>query len=498
VSALNILLVDDEARGRGYLSAFLRDVGHEVVECSDGQTALEAFQAREFQIVLTDIKMPEMSGVELLRRIRELPPGQDTSIILVTGYAELRTAVEAMRFGAFDYLQKPINLEELIIAIDRAAEHQALKKENELLTNKFESAVRAAAEETTHELMRIKEAYFKIIGLGDIEIFSSNMKRIYQQAQMLHSERSIPVLIKGETGTGKELVARYIHYGEESSTAPFIDLNCAALAPGVFESELFGYEAGAYTGGLPRGQKGKIDMAMGGTLFLDEITEIPVELQAKLLRVLQEKEFYRVGGLKKIRTDVRIICTTNVDIEQKVEQGAFRQDLFYRLNVARIDLPPLRQRRDDIIPMAETFLTRFARERRKSFKAISKPAADILYSYEWPGNIRELKNMIEWAVLMHDDTALKPAHLRLLQSSHAAHESAQHESARHECAAAGSADKTAVITSLPPSGLPLRPLVDEIILGALKMHHGNKTRTARYLDIPLRTLYHRLESISKK
>ncbi|MGD0152553.1 MAG: sigma-54 dependent transcriptional regulator [Thermacetogeniaceae bacterium] len=474
---MNILLVDDDKKSRAYLSSFLMDIGHAVAECPDGETALEAFQTQEFPIVLTDIRMPGMSGLEFLRNIRGLPVGHNVSVILMTGYADLQTAIEAMRCGAYDYLQKPIKLEELVIAIDRAAEHQVLRRENEFLTNKFESAVRVAAEATTQELVRLKEAYFQIVGLGDIVIFSDTMKKVYQQAQTLHAERSVPVLIEGETGTGKELVARYIHYGEESVTLPFVDLNCAALAPSIFESELFGYDAGAYTGGLPRGQKGKLDMAQGGTLFLDEITEIPVELQAKLLRVIQEKEFYRVGGLKKFKTDVRIICATNVDIEQKVEQGAFRKDLFYRLNVARIYLPPLRERRDDIIPLVEMFLTRFSKEKRKNFKTISKSAVDLLLSYEWPGNIRELRNLIEWAVLMHDDTELKPLHLKLQK----AHSQSDHE----ETASASFV--------LPPYSLPLKPFIDEIILRALEMHHGNKVQTAHYLDIPLRTLYNRLK-----
>ena len=330
--------------------------------------------------------------------------------------------------------------------------------------------------------MRLKEAYFQIVGLGDIVIASDAMKKAYQQARQLHAERSVPVLIEGETGTGKELVARYIHYGEESVAESFVDLNCAALPSSIFESELFGYDAGAYTGGLPRGQKGKLDLAMGGTLFLDEITEVPLELQAKLLRVLQEKEFYRVGGLKKIKTDVRVICATNVDIEQKVEQERSGGDLFYRLNVARIYLPPLRERRDEIVPLAESFLAKFAKEKRKNFKIIKKTTADLLLSYQWPGNIRELRNLIEWAVLMHDDTELEPSHLRLIQKEDTKAEN-------------GAADQ--INFTLPLNNLPLKPFIDDIILKALEMHHDNKLQTARYLNIPTRTLYNHLRHFRK-
>jgi transcriptional regulator with PAS, ATPase and Fis domain len=287
-------------------------------------------------------------------------------------------------------------------------------------------------------------------------------------------------LIEGETGTGKEVITKIIHFGEGGTAVPFIDLNCAALAPSVFESELFGYEAGAFTGSLPKGQKGKLDLAFGGTLFLDEITEMPLELQAKLLRILQEKEFYRVGGLKKIKTDVRIICATNTDIEDKVEQGAFRRDLFFRLNAARIYVPPLRQRKDEIIPLAESFLARFAKEKGRCFEGISKEAGKVLFSYDWPGNIRELKNLIEYAVVMYNDTQLKTKHLDPLFKF-----------------------KTGITTKndsvlLPPANLSLVKRTNKIISEALRMHNGNKTDTARYLGMPIRTLYRRLERLSEE
>ncbi|MCL6478779.1 MAG: sigma-54 dependent transcriptional regulator [Peptococcaceae bacterium] len=341
---LNILLVDDERESRSYLAEFLREQGHRVAESADGSEALDIFTAGEFHLVLTDIRMPKMSGLELLRKIRGMPGGQDVDVVLFTGNGDVRSAIEALRAGAYDYLLKPINVEELVAVTERAGERQALRRENAILTKKFKDAVEAATEETRQELSRFKKAYYESIGLGNIGVFSQAMKKIFQQARKLHTDRSIPVLIEGETGTGKEVIARYIHYGDGNVTAPFVDLNCAAIAPNLFESELFGYEAGAFTGGTPRGQKGKLDLAQGGTLFLDEITEIPTDLQAKLLRVIQEKEFYRVGGLKKIKTDVRIVCATNVDIEKKVEEGAFRRDLYYRLNVGRISLPPLRER----------------------------------------------------------------------------------------------------------------------------------------------------------
>lgn len=299
--SLNILLVDDDDQGRRYTASFLRKLGHVVVEAANGHAAQELFSSGDFHLVLTDIRMPRMSGLELLRTIHSFPGGRDVHVVLFTAYSDVDSAIEALRAGAYDYLLKPINVKELVALLERVAEHLALKRENEALTLRFEEAVNAATGETRQELSRLKEAYLQVVGLGRIGIFSEVLKQVFEHARILHAERYIPVLIDGETGTGKELVARYIHYGEEPVTAPFIDLNCAALAPNVFESELFGYEAGAFTGGLPKGKKGKLDLAQGGTLFLDEITEMPGEIQAKLLRVIQEKEFYRVGGLRSVK-----------------------------------------------------------------------------------------------------------------------------------------------------------------------------------------------------
>jgi DNA-binding NtrC family response regulator len=486
VIPVNIILVDDEHESRACVAEFLRELGHRVVECANGRDALETFPAQEFHLVLSDIRMPKMSGIELLRKIRSLPGGQDVDIILFTGYGDMQTAIEALRAGAYDYLLKPVNIEELVKVTERVAEHQALRRENEVLTGKFAEAVKEATEETRQELSRLKKAYCQIIGLGRIGVFSEAMKKVFQQAQKLHADRSVPVLIEGETGTGKEVVARYIHYGKGDVTAPFVDLNCAALAPSMFESELFGYEAGTFTGGLPKGKKGKLDVAMGGTLFLDEITEIPVDLQAKLLRVIQEKEFYRVGGLKKIKTDVRIICATNADIEKKVAQGAFRQDLYYRLNVGRIYLPPLRQRPEEILPLAGLFLMELAREKRKRFEAIGQEAADMLLSYQWPGNVRELKNVMEWVILMWDDSEVKPSHLGILHKTKA-------NIAPTETTSSSIIDHKNF--SLPSGSLPIEEYTSNIIRKALQIHNGNKTETAKYLGISRRSLYCRLKHL---
>jgi two-component system, NtrC family, response regulator AtoC len=259
---------------------------------------------------------------------------------LFTGHGDMATAIEALRSGAYDYLLKPINVAELAVITDRIAEHQSLLRENRVLNTRFTDEVQAATEEARQEVSRLRQLVSHYIGIDNVGVFSETMRQIVQQAQKYHEDRLIPVLIEGETGTGKEIIARMIHFGGAAREAPFVDVNCAALTASLFESELFGYEAGAFTGGLVKGQKGKLDVAQGGTLLLDEVGEIPLELQGKLLRVMQEKEFYRVGGLKKVKTDVRIICATNANLEKCVEEGTFRKDLFYRLKVGHIVIPP--------------------------------------------------------------------------------------------------------------------------------------------------------------
>lgn len=485
---MNILLVEDDHDGRIQMGNFLRELGHFVVECENGHEALKAF-GRGFQMVLSDIKMPRMSGIELLRKMSSLPGGQDVDIVLFTGHADMESAIEALRAGAYDYLLKPINVKELAVVTERVAEHQALSRENRILTERFEDQVKAATEEAERELSRLKEAYARTVGLGQTGIFSDIMRDIFRQADKFYTDRSIPVLIQGETGTGKEVIARHIHFGNIQSMPPFVDINCAALNPSIFESELFGYEAGSFTGGLPKGQKGKLDIAVGGTIFFDEIAELPIDLQAKLLRVIQEKEFYRVGGLRKIKTNVRIICATNVDIQASVEQGTFRKDLYYRLNVGHLVIPPLRERTEEILPLAGMFLNEFALKRGKRFRGINDQASKILLSYNWPGNVRELRNAMEWVAFMHDGVELKPSHLGVLKHS-------KINSLLPENNLPPVLDPE--YFSLPAEGLDMEGFFNKIVLRAMEMHNGNKTKTARYLGASKRSLDCRLVRLKKK
>jgi two-component system, NtrC family, response regulator AtoC len=484
---MKILLVDDEQHSRQAMLWFLKRQNHDVTECASGKEALAKFSPEEYPMVLSDIQMPGMSGNELAVTIKQQPNSWQTDVVLFTGHADLSSAVTALRAGVYDYLEKPVNVEELASVIERVAEHQALLRENKILTERFHDEVNAATEETRRELVHMKQVVAESI-MGSVGIFSECMKTIVQQAQQLHADRSIPVLIEGETGTGKEVIAKMIHYGRNLnslSASPFVDINCAALAPSLFESELFGYEAGSFTGSMARGAKGKFDLAHSGTLFLDEIGEIPPELQGKLLRVLQEKEFYRVGGLKKIKTNIRVICATNVPLEQCVEQGSFRKDLYFRLNVAHIVIPPLRERKEEIVPMAKMFLKKFSHQKKKNFTIINSQTASIMEKYDWPGNIRELQNIIEYATFAYNDKELKPKHiLGLLQQR------------KQPCSLA---ERSSVIElPFPLQGYPLKSYTEDLILKILAAHHENQSATATYLGISRRALSYRLEDMRNK
>ncbi|CAG35206.1 sigma-54 interaction domain-containing protein [Desulfotalea psychrophila] len=317
-------------------------------------------------------------------------------------------------------------------------------------------------------------------GLGQygLGFFSAQMQEVVRHAEMYHTDRSIPVLIEGETGVGKEIIAKIIHFGRSKSLLPFVDINCTAISPSLFESELFGYDSGAFTGAVSRGKQGKLDCAHGGTLFLDEIAEIPTELQAKLLRVLEEKTFYRVGGLRHIPTDIRVIAATNIDFDSHVADGSFRKDLYYRLKVGHIYIPALRERREDILPLARMLLRQSSQKRHKKFHNISEAACQLLLQHPWPGNVRELKNLMEWATFMFDAPLLLPEHIA------------------HRLTVLGDGQENLRPPS-PPVHAPLlrkKRVSKEEVESAIKQCGGNKTQAAHTLGISIRTLYNRLAS----
>ena len=375
----NVLVVDDTQLMRESLETALSRAGHKVAPFASAEPALAELQIKNFDVVITDLKLPGMDGIELLEKVRQNCP--DTQVVVVTAYGTVETAVEAMKLGAFDYIMKPFRAEEIEVVVSRALRHRELVIENVAL--KTQVAVKKA----------------------DLVGESRAMKKLREELRTVAGASST-VLIRGETGTGKELVARAIHAASPRAGRAFLCVNCAALSAGLLESELFGHEKGAFTG-ADKARRGRFELADGGTILLDEVSEIPPELQAKLLRVLQEKAFERVGSSLSRKVDVRVLATTNRDLEAAVQSEAFRKDLFYRLNVLPICVPPLRDHLEDIPAMVGYFLRLYGVEQGRRVREISPEAKQLLMEYSWPGNVRELENIIERAcVLGQSDTIL--------------------------------------------------------------------------------------------
>lgn len=481
---MRILTIDDESLSLKAITGFLTyQLGHDVTACEDSTEALKHYKANPFPLVISDIRMPGIDGIELTAYIKKLPESRFTDIVLITGYGNMESAVRALRAGAYDYLLKPIDVEELASIVARVEEHISLLKENIDLKFHFETTVSQATSEVREKYERIRSAYSKIVGVGRIGIFSDKMREIKNMTEKLHQDRSLPVLIEGETGTGKEVVARMIHYGEGDVTTPFISLNCTAIPTNLFETELFGYEAGAFTDAKKKGAIGKFELAQGGTIFLDEIGDLPLEIQPKLLRVLEERAFYRVGGLKKIKLDIRIICATNQNLSQKVKAGTFREDLFYRLNVGYIKIPPLRERKEAVGPLTQMFLARYAEKKSRRFRYLGKEAVEILENYPWPGNIRELQNTVERVVLLYDDIEVQAEHLRFLTDGGGDLSSLRAQTSAFEPGK----------LKLPEETLDLKALEEEIVEKALLKFDGNKTKTAEYLGLTRSALRSKLK-----
>lgn len=483
---MRILLLDDDRSVLNFLCLFLQRLGHDVHQAADGKDGWQKYQAGDYHLVLSDIMMPDLNGLDLLKLIVGQEGCQPADVVLFTANTGVKTAVEAMRAGAYDYLIKPVSVDELVVVLDRVEEHQRLIRQNIALTSHFEESIAIATRETRQELETWKSAYERIAGNYDFVVKSPQMKEIFCQAAIIRDDPEVIILIEGETGTGKDVLARYIHAGKTTAAFPFIDINCAAIPGSLFENELYGYEAGTFTGALPGGIKGKIDLARGGTLFLDEIAEIKPELQAKLLHLLQNREFYPLGGLKKHRLEARIIAATNVDIHNQIENGLFRRDLYYRLSAVHLVVPPLRQRPEDILPLAQHFLAAFSRDKGRHFTGFSQAAQEQLQDYDWPGNVRELKNIIECAVLLNDGYEIKAASLRL--GTMARKVSSQSEPGRKPILLEPQLDFV-----LPPEGFPLQAFNDRLIESALAMNRGNISKTARYLQVSRRALDYRLQ-----
>lgn len=468
---MNILLVDDEELSREAIRDFIvEQLGHDVTECKNGLEAFDTWEKNYHPVIISDIRMPHMDGLTLLEKIKKHEKGKHTDIVMITGYADVDSAVQALREGAYDYLQKPVNIEELALTLDRIEEHQTLISENHLLKNQFNETLESATSDIKTKLSYYQSAYSNVVGIGNVGIFSDTMHSIMAICQKLHEDRSIPVLIEGSTGTGKEIIARKVHFGVGDTPLPFVSINCAAISPSLFESELFGYEEGAFTGAKRRGNIGKMEMAQNGTLFLDEIGEMPLDLQPKLLRAIQQQEIYRVGSSRKIKLDVRFVCATNRNLLDQVHEGKFRSDLYYRLNVAKIYIPPLKERKNEIAPLAQMFLLEFAETKKKRFRIIHKDAIKILENYDWPGNIRELQNTIERVILLYDDIELKPQYLQFIEND------------LYYPIDGESVLKPGKIV-LPEEPFNLDMLDKEIVQKTLNRFKGNKTKTADFLGL---------------
>ena len=436
-----ILIVDDEPAMRLLLTSVLKDEGYETTAVANAEEALALIARRHFPLVITDLKMPGLSGAELLAHIKRDDPG--TAVILLTAFGSVEGAVEAMRQGAAHYLLKPLaNPEELRIAVRRILEER-----------------RVADEATT-----LREATDAAFPFGAIIAKDPAMQAVLSMARSV-APTDATVLITGETGTGKELIARAIHHWSPRATHAFVAVNCAALAETLLDSELFGHEKGAFTGAVAQ-RRGRFELADGGTLFLDEVGEMSPALQAKLLRVLQEGTLERVGGTRTVSADVRVIGATNRNLQHLVTHGTFRDDLFYRLSVFPIALPALRHRPADVRPLAEHVLAHAARRFGKRLMSFTAEALDALERYAWPGNIRELQNVVERAAILCRGEHINGSDLNL---------------------------STEPATPSPAAPKPLREIEREAILAALSANQGNRRKTAEQLDIGLRTLYDRLK-----
>lgn len=439
-----ILIVDDEQNTRDGLKLALEADSRKVDTAKDGEEGLSKFKKNGYDVVITDIRMPNLDGMELLKQIKE----EDSSVgvIVLTAYGSIEMAVDAMKSGAYNYLTKPVNIDELEVLVDQVLEKRRIELENEY-----------------H-----RERDKNIEGIAGIIGKSTPIKNLLEQIKQIAPTKA-NVLITGETGTGKELVARAIHTLSPRNKRLFVPIHCAALSENLLESELFGHERGAFTGALKQ-RKGRFEVADQGTIFLDEISEISESIQVKLLRVLQEKEFERVGGSETISVDIRIIAATNTDLQKQVDEGKFREDLYYRLKVITLDVPPLRNRLDDIPQLTQAFVERFAKENGKKVPAVSKEVIKTFQQYQWPGNVRELQGVVEsMVILARGDTLEK-------------------ENIPYEIRRDSEDDPEPIVTG----DATLADIEKQVILQTLEKYDNNRTKTAEALGIGRRTLIRKL------
>ncbi|MGI5172177.1 sigma-54-dependent Fis family transcriptional regulator [Treponema sp. OMZ 840] len=444
-----ILIIDDEKNIREGLGAALEMEGYKIALAPDGKAGLERIMQGDIDLVITDLRMPQVSGEQVLAKVAAETPG--VPVIVLTGHGSIDTAVDAMRNGAYDFLTKPLNLDQLILIVKRALQGRELALKHKEL----------------QEELNNRKSFESIIGK------SAEMQKIFEIVRKAANSKA-SVLITGESGVGKELIANALHNLSPRRDNSLIKVHCAALSENLLESELFGHEKGAFTGASAR-KRGRFELANGGTIFLDEIGEIDQNVQIKILRVLQDKRFERVGGEETLEVDVRVIAATNRDLEREITEGRFREDLYYRLNVVHIHVPPLRERRDDIPLLITAFLQEFAKENGKVIEGIDTRARSALYKFDWPGNIRQLRNCLESAVVMCSGPVIKL------------------EDLPPTIAGSTSADIIEV-----PAGIPMSESEKILILQNLAINKGNKTKTADILGIGRKTLHRKLDEYAGK
>ncbi len=438
-----VLIAEDEEITRNHLADVLRDEGFDVVSTGNGLDALNEIRSSDFDILIADIKMPRMDGLELLSQVKKVSP--ETEVLIVTGFGSINSAVDAIKKGAFDYLPKPFDLDELILKVRKVQEQNELRQENVALRTSLNMEKKI-----------------------DVIAESKGMKKVLEVIDGIR-ESDCNVLLTGESGVGKNLLAKVIHYSSSRSERPFLSLNCATFSEELLASELFGHEKGAFTGATTQ-KPGLMKIADHGTLFFDEITEMAPNLQAKLLKAIEEREFYRVGGTKPVRVDARFIAATNQNIDQAIAQGTFRKDLYYRLNVMEIYVPPLRERKSDITPLSRFFLRKHSREYGKKIKKFTKDALDVLRRYSYPGNVRELENIIERAVILEKGPYITaeslPQSLLMFQ----------------------------IETTLEPDKVKsLAEINKEYVHSVLEMFGGNKSEASRVLGVSRTSLWRMLK-----
>ncbi len=445
----SLLIVDDNQGIRTTLSELLSSENHDTVSLMTAEDALVSFKKNEPDLILLDLALPGMNGFQFLHEVKKL--SIHIPVIIITSYSDVASAVKAMRLGAYDYITKPFNLDEIVITVDKALDSKQREDHLAYLRRKNQPL-----------------GFDKIIGN------SPEVKKVYNFIRQLSSAPNTSVLIRGETGTGKELVAQAIHQNSSRSNKPFIEINCSAFQENLLEAEFMGFEAGAFTGAITR-KKGLLELADNGSFFMDEVGDMPMSLQAKILKVIEEQTFRRIGGIKELKVNTRIISATSRNLEKHIESGDFRKDLFYRLNVASIILPPLRERGEDILLLANHFLNQFNKEFKKSIQGFADTVKEKLVQYSWPGNVRELKNMVERAVLFEEGVYIQPDNLNF----HTDH-------------------STDIFTefltdNFPSTGISIENVEKSLITSALSRARGNQTQAARLLNLSRETLKYRLK-----